>query len=672
MKSFKFPIILISIIYIIIITSVYVSLEQNIYYWDFKSYWIYWQNLSENIFKSPKIELIHIIHSMNYDDYNLCPVIILVFFKFLPVSSRLAYILSINLLYLLPVAIVFSLLQSKILNVKNVRFQFFSYILAITFVPFWAPSLRGYPDICGLFFIILSIWLCLTNNLSKQIDVKNSLKLGLCLWLAFLLRRWYVFTVIALYLTLPVITIFYHKAKLDTKTIKNVVLNFFMAGMTNVILSMLFQWHLIKRILQTNYTHIYSAYQTPLFYSIYSEILTGGYLFFILTCCLSLIVLLRGATKSKILVIFSWSNLIISFALFTHTQSPGMHQSIPFEFWLLLAFSQGILFIFNTIKSEKQSVWVMTILSIILILIQINSLFGIYQNNFLNKMLPNMNLPLKVSNYQEYIHLAQYLENLTKNNDKVSIFSSNSNLNGDIISNLTNFKIDNNLTYVSQVDLRDGFSPDSIMSKYVVITDPVQLHLNPSGQRVISIPVLDILNKHNIGKAYVKIGRSYNLNDSVTASIYKKNRNFTIDEVNGFLSEFYQYYPEWKKNLSEQKLKLSFLNSAISKGDVWGQFELQSDGSIYAHPGATLPTIIDWTLVNIDKLIFTSLNTSCNKDDSISIELMSSNNKILHFYLKKGEISEINVSDFKNVNSKMIIKKVKDSGCDAISISTTN
>jgi hypothetical protein len=672
MKSVKISVILVLILYIITLTTIYILQEHNIYYWDYKSYWILWQNLSDNIFISPCLALKQVFHSISYDDYNLSPVLMLAIFKLLPIPSRLSYVIGINLFYLVPVSLIFTSLQNKIYNLKNINLQILSYILVITFTPFWAPSLRGYPDICGLFFLILAIYFCVDNNLINKLDIKNSIKLGICLWLAFLLRRWYAYTIVSLYLTLPMLNFYLYKESSKIKELKNVISNFFIAGTISVILSCLFQWHLVKRIFQTNYSYIYSAYQTSISYSIYFEIITVGFLFFLFTCLFSFIILFKGKKKSKIIVIFSWSNLILSFTLFTHTQSPGIHHSIPFEFWLLLLFSQGIFYIFDVIKNKNISVWLMVILSIILVTIHLNSLFGIYQNKYVEKFLPNMNLPLRVSNYSEYIRLANDLEKLTMNNEKISIFSSNSNLNEDTISNLTNYKIDRNLTYVAQVDLRDGFRPNAIMSKYVVITNPIQLHLNPDGQRVITVPVLDIIKKRNIGHAYTKIGGEYKLNGSVKASIYKKNRSFTTNEVNEFLSELYQYYPEWKKIYTSHKLILSFLNSQVTLGDMWGVFELQEDGSILTHPGKTLPTIIEWTLKDIDRLKFVSVDTSCNSGDRISIEFQDAYNKSLHFYLDKGQESIIDVSAFKNIPSKLVIEKVKDSGCDAIVISYIN
>ncbi|KES10498.1 hypothetical protein SASC598O02_009600 [Snodgrassella alvi SCGC AB-598-O02] len=661
----------ISLIYIIVITSIYVSQEHNIYYWDYRGYWIMWEDLSNKIIQSPYMAVKDIIHSIDYDDYNPSPILILTIFKFLPISSRLAYILAINLIYLFPIALIFALLQKKISNTnKVVGSQILDYILVITFVPFWVSSLRGFPDLCGLFFIILSIYYVISIDLTQKIDLKNSIKIGLCLWLAFLLRRWYAYTIVSLYVTLPFLNIFYNNKKLNINLLKYTAANFFLSGLTSIIFVCLFQKHLLLRIFSTNYSYIYSAYRFNIGYSIKITLLYSGILFCLLALIFSIIILRNGNNKSKVITIFSWSNLILSFSLFTHTQSVGQQHIMPFTFWILFLFSQGIYFILEKVCKIKYNLYTIIGLSAFLTISHLSSLFNIFKidEDSSYNFLPKLHTPLKTDNYSEYIELVKDIEYLTKNNKKITVFSSSSTLNSDLLDNLSNKELNKNLTYESQIDLRDGFRVGSIMSEYVVVTDPIQLHVNSSGQKVIFIPASDILSKKGIGKAYSKISRKYLLKNNTSAWIYKKDRAFRVDEVDDLLTNFYQYYPMWKKNYSDNKLILSYLNAAISRGDLWGVFDLQNDGTIIAHPGENEPTIVNWTLIDTNKLKFTPINRSCNIEDRINIEILNNSNERLQFYLTKTQETTIDVSKFKNIPSKLIIKKVKDSGCDAIKI----
>jgi len=134
------------------------------------------------------------------------------------------------------------------------------------------------------------------------------------------------------------------------------------------------------------------------------------------------------------------------------------------------------------------------------------------------------------------------------------VLSSNGVLSDDLISTLTNGAIDPDLVDSSQVDLRDKFRPSTLMARYVVVADPIQLHLGAGGQRVIWIPASEILSSTGIGAAYQKLPQDYLLANNVTANIYEKTRPFTVQEVTDFFTRFTTFYPDWTKNLFHRLL----------------------------------------------------------------------------------------------------------------------
>ncbi|QWA09336.1 hypothetical protein GTU79_18265 [Sodalis ligni] len=89
---------------------------------------------------------------------------------------------------------------------------------------------------------------------------------------SFLFRRWYAYTIVSLYITLPVL-VFYDRLKTKNVAgikvltqVRNIALTFTTSAITTVLFSYAFQSGLIKRIIRTDYSVAYSAYQAPFWF----------------------------------------------------------------------------------------------------------------------------------------------------------------------------------------------------------------------------------------------------------------------------------------------------------------------------------------------------------------------------------------------------------------------
>lgn len=170
-----------------------------------------------------------------------------------------------------------------------------------------------------------------------------------------------------------------------------------------------------------------------------------------------------------------------------------------------------------------------------------------------NIIFPQKVYPLHLENVESYRLLINDLTNLTRNGESISVFSSSYILTDQLLSILSKNNL--KLEYTSQVDLRDQLELEVFKTNYVVITEPVQLHINPEGQRVISIPVEEISMHKSIGAAYKKLPKEYLLDGNVKAYIYYKTRSFTKAEVKAFIDRFIEFYPDWKNIYTEDKLE---------------------------------------------------------------------------------------------------------------------
>lgn len=148
---------LILILLLIVFAQVltFIKAEQHIYFWDSKGYWMTWQNLSSQLLTSPISEWFTAIYSsINNDDYNVLPNVLLTPFYYLPIENRLAFILGISLCYFIPTVLLLVAVFKHIEGFQSYLWLICITILAATYCPFWVPVLKGLPDIVGLIPIL--------------------------------------------------------------------------------------------------------------------------------------------------------------------------------------------------------------------------------------------------------------------------------------------------------------------------------------------------------------------------------------------------------------------------------------------------------------------------------------------------------------------------------------
>ncbi len=666
-KTINTILFLISLFFIVFIASYYVGREHNIYYWDSNGYWRFWQQFGANLLADPAGAISRLVSSIKNDDYNLLPVAITSVFYIAGGETRLVYVLSLSIMYLLPVALLFSLLLNKLSEENSAYWKVITLVLPATLVAFWAPTLRGYPDICGLIFVIYAVVYSSKTDLSGKLDIRKAIVLGAILWAPFLLRRWYAYTIVSLYISLPILNYYLYKVNGHSfNRIFKIAVFFFISGVSSAILSVLLQWNLLKRVVTTDYSFIYSAYKSSVeasFYNVLHDI--GLYLLplFLLSICLSIFGRKR---KQDYLVIFSAFNLAFSFFIFTRTQSPGLHHCLPFALWVLIVSAFGLQFILLKLSKNAYKLTFVALISATCLIINQQSLFN-KGENWATNYLPTKYLPMRVDNYNNYLLLSSDIQSMLHGNDKLTVLSSSSVLNDNMLNTLSNLRLSKFIAGMSQVDLRDELNVPSLMSKYFIVADPIQTHLIASGQQVITIPAEELLRNEGIGKAFRKVGEGYPLDQGVTAYIYERTRPFTHDEMMSFISKYYVSYPQWK-GVYDTGLFIPFVTGSISLGDVWGKLSIEDDGTIYAHPGETRPTTISWTLNGVKALAISSVTNTCEGADGVDVTITDQSGHEISTHVENNHSATIDIVKFNNTPISMSIGKHGNPSCDSIKI----
>lgn len=600
-----------------IFVNYYVSHEQNVYLWDYKYYWKVWEHFSKLLANDPQQWFAEIKAQVKSADYNPLPIVTLFPFYYAIRESRLAYILALSLFYLIPLVFIINFFVRKAFSLKGAWSTLFIITVCITFTAFWKPTLRGLPDIVGLIPISLYCIYILRENLTEKFSLSTCFILGLLSWSPFLLRRWYAYTIVAMYCSTFIYYFLVNYKDLNIKKIAILLSNIFVSGIFVIGFTFLFQKDLLVRVIFTDYSSLYAAYQQSVYLSIMSLYnYMGAYLLpFVFSGVVFAIFQFRK--KDGAFVIFCMLNFIISFLLFTNTQAPGIHHILPFAFWLLIIFIYSLFSIIRFV-GEVISRFIFVIMMLFCwfafahtFIPQINKV------NIYDFIFPQKLYPLKVDNYNEYNDLINDIKNLTSHGEKISILSSNGILSDDLLLSISNDLLKDNIVFASQVDMRDKLNFNIFQSEYVVVPTTPQTHLNPDDQMVITIPAKVIVEKRNIGNAYKVISRDYKLSDGVIARIYKKTRPFTTDEVDALLKPFYDKYPDWYQ-FYQNGLYIPFITSEVTVKPINSHYSLNNEGQIMVFPGGHPDMELKISFPKGEKIKISSIN-KCDISDGVDI-----------------------------------------------------
>lgn len=568
----------------------FVNSEQYLYYWDYAFYW-----LTSNLLANGFINLKHFFIVLTNDDYNFTPMLLQAFISKITSTNRNVFVLSTLIIYFIPFCIIFVKLFNKFTQDSKIKLLIFSLI--ITAVPFIKPILIGYPDISGLVFVLLSIYICIRWDLSK-INIKTLALLGITLYLPFMFRRWYGYTIVSLYMTLPLLNffIFYDKKSSEwLRRIFSLLCTFFASGVISLCLAFGLQGELCKRILKTSYADMYSAYKLPLSESLYFVIDSIG--LWILPLFIAALTLLfkKGYSKEKSLIIFSIANLLIIFFIFLHTQSPGIQHQQPFALFIYIISCLGLIHTATLLKKYKKSIMLFPALFIAVSIVSLFhnkyitplydkiyfSEFNIIKNkiiilplynysntNFDTKkdiylrdgrlcsngellltIFPLGHTPMQAEDINEYKKLLHFIETKVSKPHKVYFLSSSEVFNSDMLVALGGLNKNEKLITEHHVDLRDGPPLGLLKADYVVVAAPVQTHLK-QGQMDIIIPAHSFIDKTDISNAFQEIPIDINMSrfgERTKIHIFKKIKPFSKEDLRIFFDKFYAIYPDWKK-----------------------------------------------------------------------------------------------------------------------------
>lgn len=539
----------------------FIGNETYIYFWDYSYYWAKYQHIGYLTFHSPLNALKEVYHSIRHDDYNLLPVFFLAPVRILLGPGRLPYILAITNIFVLPSAVLFSVIVQKLTSSPDQKNSFLAVVLTLStvllFPQFWFPVLFGYPDVAGVVVILIILLLIMTKPFEKMGIFPALIVLGLLLSLLVMMRRWYTFWVISFFIAFAAerfIALFrqYH---FSPKGYFLSVRNLFIVGATSLIAFFALATPVARRMISTNYSDIYSAYRWAGSAEQFLRNLYGYFGLFITVLFIAALVYGVFTKNARIFSIFLIIQVVSVVLLFYMVQEFSAQHYYLFIPSMILAIS---LFVANLTSSMKSIAAKLIFITgyLCVLLIQMSVVFIPAAADKFREITPLFSIerhyPLVRNDLREIERLLNVLGDILQDNEarayviaSSTIFSDDILRNACLLSDIPKTSCNRILTS-SHVDKRDGFPKPFLSVTHIVVAEPTQYHLKPEDQRVTGILAAEINNARGIGSSLEKLPYEFTLDNNVKVYIYRKVRPYSEAILQNLERGFLNYYPDKK------------------------------------------------------------------------------------------------------------------------------
>lgn len=556
---------------LLLFVASYVKSEKFIYFWDYAAYWF---KLIEfrDLFINDTLDAIRkLIFSIRHLDYNLIPIVPLLPFTVFGVS-RSDYILSISISYIIPSIIFFSFFLRQFFQNNNssnnrVIIDFFSIFIFAISPQLWAPALRGYLGAGGL-LIAISILYYYAHKELTEFSAKDIFLMSFLIFLIVLFRRWYAYWVAGFFVsvsTYELINLF-AKRNLEYRSFLRIAFRLISIGGLSFGFFFIICNPLATKILHTDYSDIYSAYkQSETLLDLSKKFIKHFGLITLLSALIGFFCAAKNMAARKISIVLI-IQLLITFFMFTNTQDFGIHHYYILLLPIFFFSSYLILHVLVTLKSNKTKL-IFSAFFVLLLITNFTVVFSQHATAFFKDvglLFPATKTFPKIRNdIEEIENLLKNISGRNASNEKIYVLASGAILNDNILMSAcktldaTYFDCDL-ICNSAHVDKRDGLSAKLFRSKYIILTDPVQLHLGSSGQQVVDYLRKLIVNSTGIGRNYKKIDAEYQLDSNVKVFIYEKiGEKFNRQDIETISDYFCSLYPNHrdKFTFSEAELK---------------------------------------------------------------------------------------------------------------------
>ncbi len=536
------------ILYCILILS-----RNTIYVWDSTVHYNNLTTLLKKFNHSNATGFVHLIKTgLIYDYGSFLLLFIYPFYFFVNKSIQM-----FNLIYffgaVIPVILVLYILGLYIVGKfkaelkDNIKVKCSILLMLILFPLLHVATVLGRPDIIGLSFVGIIILLTIDYDFESKDIMRWIVLFGTTVVLS-ITRRWYLYFIVGYYLSYALILII---RSIKERKVKSII-NLSIFGGLSIIMILILLKPLIHKILSTNYSKLYVAwdgggflYELPhqLYYLglIITLMIIVGYVFLIRNKKI------RGSAWTFILTYF------IAMILFTRVQNFEEHQSLILIPTYLLGLLGFIGFAYQKSKPVNQVSRYAVVVVMILSFINC-SCFSNY-HNIPDKLLSVVDMyPYRRTDLKAIGQVVNYINDISDNNkNKVMVLAAGDDYDSAYFISYPEPYKNAKVIYSNTYLVNEGFPLNFFSAKYYVLISPLQQWSGVEKQKILYNIVDLFLNDEYLKNKFV-YQKEFQLREGVTAYIYERVEPVDVREVDLFIERFQYMNPEYG-DLFGQKLR---------------------------------------------------------------------------------------------------------------------
>ncbi len=520
-----------------------ISKEQFIYYWDYGGY--YDRTIFiKNMYKENAVDVLkNVYESSTLSDYGTWISAVMAFPLRLTQGRFADYVMLVYVIFAVPAAFSLSLLGGGYFSERCHKYFLSGCNLLILLMPWYLqPMLEGYPGIAAFVPLICALWIFLKSEGLYKLTIPDVIVFSFSLIAAALLRRYFCFYIVGFVVGGICYSICYWRMYRHTKAeLFHYAASYIKVGCISIFSLLLFFPGFLQRVLFVDYAGMYTAYNNGGMLEKCRAFIDHLGVLLLFLILFAAVVVCQNYRKYVPLFLFCFIFEVVTAVCFFSVQSVGIHHYWTFLLPLLLLL---MLFLNIMMIGEKKSYLVLCCICFF------------YNTSYVyfGSSVPMMNaaicqrdfyVPKNRTDLEAVGEFTEYLQSIQEDK-KIYCIASGSVLNNDILSK---YYLPNTcplqLSAVSHVDLRDGFSTEFFTSDIVVTTEPVQIHLREENQQVITILQKEFTNEHSKIRSHFEKIHTTELAEGVIVNVYLKKSGYTEEDISYLEGLYDSVYPDY-------------------------------------------------------------------------------------------------------------------------------